>query len=71
MLTFKPEHFAIAANEGQFALKPARLIEVSYRLKNGTKGSVPMISRTRGGAMERVMAMFEDQIRMCSARVMS
>ena len=58
-----------AANEADFVRRPARLYNVFYRLKNDAEGTVPMISRSRTGATLRVMEIFGEQLRACSARV--
>lgn len=58
-----------AANEADYVRKPARLYNVFYRLKNDAEGTVPMISRSQTGATLRVIEMFGEQIRVCSAKV--
>lgn len=60
-----------AANSEFFALQPARLFQVTYVLRNGHKGTLNIISRTRAGAIGRVNSTYADQVRIASARVVS
>ena len=60
-----------AANREHFALQPARLFQVSYILRNGDRGVMDIISRSRSGALGRVTATYAEQVRFASARVVS
>lgn len=55
-----PGRLGRAANDPEFNRRPARLWNVTYQLRNGHKGSIPMVSRTMSGAICRVLDILSD-----------
>lgn len=55
MVQIPPTKLGRAANEPSFTPKPPRLWNVTYRLRNGHCGSIPMISTSKSGALLRVI----------------
>lgn len=60
-----------AANSESFIIGRAHLFEVSYALRNGARGTMNIISRSRAGAIGRVANTYGEQLRAASARVLS
>lgn len=56
MRQVNPGNRGRAANDASFTPpSPHRLFNVSYQLRNGHKGTIPMVSRTMSGAICHVL----------------
>ncbi len=75
MLTLQATHTPAPvlppANDGNFA-KPrsARFIRVRYKLRNGAEQSLVVMHESTSGAIVRVIDLFGEQLRTCSARAL-
>lgn len=60
MRQVNPARLGRAANEAEFHRRPARLWTVTYHLRDGQTGAIPMVSQTKAGAICRVLDILSD-----------
>lgn len=60
MRQVNPSRLGRAANDAEFIRRPARLWHVTYHLRDGQTGAIPMVSQTKAGAIRRVLDILSD-----------
>lgn len=60
MRQVNPCRLGRAANDAEFYRRPSRLWTVTYHLRDGKSGAIPMVSQTQSGAICRVLDILSD-----------
>lgn len=60
MRQVNPSRLGRAANDAEFIRRPARLWNVTYHLRDGSTGVIPMVSQTKSGAICRGLEILSD-----------